>query len=153
MPRPNDRTVPAGQVPSYSGFIAQREGSAPETPGLLGQLLVGLRALFQDQPVYAIPVPFKYWVAYEIALVAGNNWIDEMRYLQGRRGFAVVNWNVVATNFVYINSHAMGGVAQGGRLAGAGGSFYAPVGHGQSQQQIHCVPLVAGTIISFYQFS
>lgn len=151
MPRPNDRTIPAGQVPSRPGFVASGGIGAPTGP--IGALLDGLRALILDQPIYAIPVPFKYWVAFEIATVAGNNWIDQARYLQGRRAFAVVNWNAVATNFVWINSHAMGAAAQGGRIAGIGGSFSAPIGYGETQQQVHVWPLVAGTVVSFYQFA
>jgi len=153
MPRPNDRTVPSGQTPHRFNFVSQREGDVTIAPGPIDILLGGLRALFQEQPIYTIPVPFKYWVAYEIPLLAGDNWIDQQRYLQGRRGWAVVNWNAVATNFVWINSHAMGAAAQGGRLAGIGGSFFAPIGHGANQQEIHCLPLVAGTAVSLYQFA
>lgn len=150
-PRPFDRTVPAGQTPFRSGIITGP--SAGTVSGPLGALLDGLRQLFLDQPVRVIPVPFVYWVAYEIPLLAGDNWIDQMRFLQGRRAWAIVNWNAVATNFVWINSHAMGAVSQGGRVAGVGGSFSAPIGQGANQQEVHVLPLVAGTAISFYQFA
>lgn len=153
MARGNDRTVPAGQTPFRPGFVTQGEAESAPAAGPVGTLLDGFRRLFRDSPVYTIPVPFKYWVAYEIPLLAGNNWIDQQRYLRGRRGWAVVNWDPVATNWIWINSHAMGAAAQGGRLAGIGGSFFAPIGYGENQQQVHVLPLVAGTPISFYQFA
>jgi hypothetical protein len=153
VPRALDRTVPSGQTPNRYAFIAQRDGEVAAAPGPIGTLLGGLQALFQDQPIYTIPVPFKYWVSYEITLAAGDNWIDQSRYLNGRRGWALVNWDPVATNFVWINSHLMSAVSQGGRLAGIGGSFFAPIGHGANQQEVHAWPLVAGTAVSFYQFA
>ena len=149
MPRPIDRTVPAGQSPFQSGVIR----SVGTQSGPIASLVDALKGLFLEQPGYAIPVPFKYWVAFEINLVAGDNWIDQRRFLNGRRAWAIQNWDPVLLNFVWINSHAMAAVSQGGRVAGTGGSFSGPVGHGAEQQQVHVFPLVVGTPISFYQFA
>jgi hypothetical protein len=105
------------------------------------------RHIFQTRPR-----PFDYWIAQEIALVAGNNWIDQNNAISGRRGWAIVNCSLVAANVVWINSQVMPLAAHGGRVFANGGTFYGPIGSGKAGQQVHAWPFVAGILVAFYQF-
>jgi len=145
-----DRMVPAGQKP-FKGMPI----FAPEEQGtdILSRFFQRLKLFFMNNVVYTVPRPFRYWVAYEITLAAGDTWVDQRVYLKGRRAWALVNHNAVAGNFVYVNSHAMTAIGQGGRVYPTGGSFSAPIGYGDNSQQVHALPVAAGTVISFYQFA
>ena len=160
MPRnPFDRTVPAGKTPVGQGFmVPPRGGAAPgaqggAAPGPLGAFFGRLAEFFLGNSIYVTQVPFKYWVASSIVMTLGvDNWIDQRNFLQGRRGFAVVNEDPTLGNDIWINSMAMRQNAQGGRVFAQGGTFYGPIGYGADQQQVHVWPSVAATSVSFYQF-
>lgn len=152
MGNPFDTSSPAGQQPFLPGNVQDPAGTAAAEAqlGFWERLaLFVLRNRF-----LVVPKPCNFWVAHAFTLAVGQNtWIDERIAINGRRAWAIVNLSVVAGQFVWINSHAMSAVGQGGCIMNNGGVASLPVGSGREGQQVHAFPTAAGIVISFFQLS
>jgi len=150
MSNPLDNTIGAGQIPFNSGIVVGGQSEAERSnPGLWNLL----KRFFQETFIYTIPRPFSSFYCWEITLVAvADFWIDERNYINPRRGFAVVNFNTVAGQDIWINSNVMSLPGQGQRILANGGTFYAPVSSNAQGRQVHIYPSVVPTVIGFTQF-
>ena len=153
MGNPFDTSAPAGMQPFLPGDV--RGGESPEAAAGAGLGFWERLAIFVRSHLVPVrPYPCDYWVVHAITLPAAvNTWIDQRIAIRNRRAWALVNLSIVAGQSVWINSHAMSAVGQGGCIFFNGGVASCPVGSGKAGQQVHAFPTAAGIVVSFYQFS
>jgi len=157
---PLDFTAPAGQKPrGPGGYIA---GGEPVFSGPTRGFFDNLKSFLQRYVFIAKPEPFKYWRANSYVLPAGNTWLDELDYMEGRRAWVIVNhqyfdWTLgvapTAVDYVYCNSVPIQAVGQGLWIYANGGVLSNPVGWGLSGQRVHVLPGTPGTSITFIQYA
>jgi len=107
----------------------------------------------KSQPIFVIPLPFKYWLVNEINIPLNTPiWLDSPdRMIPDRRAWAVINTDPVVGNNVWVGPNPMTAVGQGGRILAQGGSLSVPGG-------VECrvnafTNVAAGVIVCFYQFA
>ncbi len=112
--------------------------------------LAWLARFVAENILHVRPKPFDFGRVDAIALAAGSNWLDNnQRKLSPRRAWALVNTNMIAGNDVWINFSNITALGQGGWVAAGGGTASIPANH---KMNIFAWPVLAGTVVSFYQF-